>query len=195
MHAERFLAAHVLMQLDRVFRRAMHGTHDPPRLVRSDRDHADVERPLSFTDLGKDGTGRPVFGDGVARDAAVAGVAAEPDFSARAGLDRPRSPQGVVALTCVCARKSGRLVSMRSDSGRPHDVLTSINERPVNCPWLRVSFKVFAETHESDRHSRVGTGCRRFSGSIRPQIQRLQRIPMPPSNSSEATSPPTNRVR
>ena len=101
MHAERFLAAHVLMQLDRVFRRAVHGAHDPPRLVRSDRDHADIERPFSLPNLGKDGTGRPVFGDGVARDAAVSGIAAEPDFAARAGLDRPRSPQRVVSLTCT----------------------------------------------------------------------------------------------
>ena len=116
VHAERLLAPHVLVQLDRVFRRAMHGTHDPPRLVRSDRDHADVERPFSLPDLGKDGTGRPVFGDGVARDAAVAGVAAEPDFTARAGLDRPRGPQGVVSLRCVRARKSGRRLSMRDDS-------------------------------------------------------------------------------
>lgn len=105
VHAERLLAAHVLVQLNRVFRRAVHGAHDPPRLVRSDRDHADVERPFSLPDLGKDGTGRPVFGDGIARDAAVAGVAAEPDFTTRAGLDRPRSPQGVVSLTGAREKK------------------------------------------------------------------------------------------
>lgn len=98
MHPDRPLAPDMAMQLDRVLRRAMYRRHDPPRVVRSDRDHAQIERALTVPDLGKDGAGRAVFRRGVARDASVASVAAEPDFAARAGVNGPGRPERVVSL-------------------------------------------------------------------------------------------------
>lgn len=110
MHPDRPLTAHVLMQPDRILRRAMHGAHDPPRLVRPDGDHAQVERTEAAADLGESGAGRAgLFGGerGALCDGAEAGVAAEVDFAARRRLDGPGGPERVVPLRRECGQSGG----------------------------------------------------------------------------------------
>jgi hypothetical protein len=100
MNAHRPLTLRILKDLHAIKRIRMHWAHDIPRIVRPDRNQAQIKRPPEFSYLLECRTARQVcvFGPvvvytfGEVGHRAVAGVTAEPDTLAARG-DGPGTPE------------------------------------------------------------------------------------------------------
>ena len=101
MYAQRLLTPRIPENLDRIPRIRVHGRHDPPRHIRSDRNESQIKRTAKFANISESRTMWEVgvffcpvvFPIGGFGHGAVAGIAAEEDgFSA--GGDGPGGPEG-----------------------------------------------------------------------------------------------------
>ena len=102
MDAQRPLTFGILKDLDRVVRARVDGAVHETRMIRADRDQAQVERPAQVPDLCELRVPRELVEAGAellhpVRHASVAGVAGKP-HGLGAGRDGPRCPERAVLV-------------------------------------------------------------------------------------------------